>query len=130
MRPPRWHPPVELSVAEQAVVARIRRAKLFPFLRRIRADLVSDAFQDELATLSKDSREGWPPVPPAQLALATILQAYTGVSDDEVIEALVMDRRWQLVLDCLDADHAPFGKATLVRFRAALIQHGLDRREL
>jgi hypothetical protein len=30
------------------------------------------------------------------LALATILQAYTGVSDDEVIEALVMDRRWQV----------------------------------
>ena len=39
----------------------------------------------------------------AGLALATILQAYTGVSDDEVIEATVMDRRWQLVLDCMDA---------------------------
>jgi hypothetical protein len=24
------------------------------------------------------------------------LQAYTGVSDEEVIEALEMDRRWQL----------------------------------
>ena len=34
-------------------------------------------------------------MPPARLALATILQAYTGVSDDEVIEATVMDRRWQ-----------------------------------
>jgi len=31
------------------------------------------------------------PVPLAQLALATILQAYTGASDDEVIEACVMD---------------------------------------
>jgi hypothetical protein len=29
----------------------------------------------------------------ARLALATILQAYAGVSDDEVIEATVMDRR-------------------------------------
>jgi hypothetical protein len=130
MRPPVWHPPVELSAAEQAVVARVRRARLFPFLRRVRHELFSDAFQAELAALYKDSREGWPPVPPAQLALATILQAYTGVSDDEVIEALVMDRRWQLVLDCLDADQAPFGKATLVRFRAALVQHGLDRRLL
>ncbi|MBO0780028.1 MAG: hypothetical protein J2P37_14490 [Ktedonobacteraceae bacterium] len=36
------------------------------------------------------------------------MQAYTGVSDDEVIEATLMDRRWQLVLDCLDAEHAPF----------------------
>ena len=130
MRPPVWQPPVELSAAEQAVVARIRRAKLFTFLRRIRHELFSAPFQEELATIYKDSREGWPPVPPAQLALATILQAYTGVADDEVIEALVMDRRWQLVLDWLGWEHAPFGKGTLVRFRAALIAHGLDRRLL
>jgi len=32
-------------------------------------------------------------VPRALLALATILQAYTGISDDEMIEATVMDRR-------------------------------------
>jgi transposase len=43
--------------------------------------------------------------------LATILQAYTGASDDEVIEATVMDRRWQLVLDCLDATQPPFSRA-------------------
>jgi hypothetical protein len=42
------------------------------------------------------------------LALALILQAYTGVSDDEVIEATVMDRSFQLVLDCLDTEHSPF----------------------
>jgi hypothetical protein len=67
------------------------------------------------------------PVPPAQLALFIILQAYTGVSDDEGIEAVVMDRRWQLVLDCMDCEQAPFGKGTLVRFRAALIASGSDR---
>lgn len=43
-------------------------------------------------------------MPPAQLALATILQAYTGASDAEAIEALIMDRRWQLVLDCIDCE--------------------------
>jgi hypothetical protein len=32
--------------------------------------------------------------------LATVLQAYVGCSDDEVLEACVMDRRWQLALDC------------------------------
>jgi transposase len=128
MRPPAWHPPVELSAAEQAIVARIRRAKLFVFLRRIRHELFSPAFQAELAGIYAASPQGHPPVPPAQLALATILQAYTGVSDDEVIEALTMDRRWQLVLDCLDCSQAPFSKATLVRFRAALIAHDLDRR--
>ncbi len=51
MRPSLWHPPVEWSAAEQAVVARIRRAKLFTFLRRIRHELFSDAFQEELAAI-------------------------------------------------------------------------------
>ena len=32
------------------------------------------------------------------------------------------------MLDCLDAEHAPFGKGTLVRFRQALIAKELDRR--
>jgi transposase len=67
-------------------------------------------------------------VPPAQLALVTLLQAYTGASDDEAIEALTMDRRWQLVCDCLDCERAPLGKGTLVRFRHALIAQGFDRR--
>lgn len=39
-----------------------------------------------------------------------------------------MDRRWQLVLDCIDCEQAPFGKETLVRFRVALIANGSDRR--
>jgi transposase len=62
------------------------------------------------------------------LALATILQAYTGVSDDEVIEVTLMDRRWQLVLDCLDTDQAPFSKGTLVAFRKRLTETYTDRR--
>ena len=127
MRPPNWNPPVELSLAEQKVVKRIRKAKLFVFLRDCRHQRLDSEFQQELATLFKDSTVGKCPVPPAQLALAIILQAYTGVSDDEVIEALVMDRRWQLVLDCLDCEQAPFGKGTLVRFRGALIASQGDR---
>lgn len=128
MRPPVWKPPVALSALEQQVVKRIRRAKLFVFLRLHRHLLFSDEFQAELATIYKDSARGQPPIPPAQLALATLLQAYTGVSDDEVVEATLMDRRWQLVLACLDTDVAPFSKGTLVAFRAALIAHNLDRR--
>jgi len=128
MRPPVWQPPLALSQAEQTIVSRIRRAKLFIFLRHIRHELFSTAFQEELATIFRDHPKGQPPVPPAQLALGILLQAYTGASDAEAIEALLMDRRWQLVLDCLDCEAPPFSKATLVRFRTALIQHGLDRR--
>ncbi|MEG5176339.1 IS1182 family transposase [Microcoleus sp. B3-D7] len=128
MRPPIWNPPIELSASEQNVASRIRKAKLFLFLRNIRHQLFDEEFQVELATLFKDSTVGKCPLVPAQIALAIILQAYTGVSDDEAIEAMQMDRRWQLVLDCLDAEQAPFGKGTLVRFRAVLIAKGGDRR--
>src|SRR5512145_3190701 len=86
MRPPLWPPPVELSTAEHAIIKRIRRATLFIFLRHHRHTLLADPLQQELATLSKDQPQGHPPVPPAQLALATLLQASTQVSDDEVIE--------------------------------------------
>ena len=110
------------------MVARVKRAKLFVFLRQGRHELFDAAFQEELATIFRDSAEGSCPVPPAKLALVTILRAYTGASDDEALEALTMDRRWQLALDCLDEAAAPFGKGTLVRFRAARIAHDLDRR--
>ena len=128
MRPVVWRPPVEPSPAEEAVIKAVRRAKLFVFLRLHRHELLDEEFQAELAGAYADSPKGQPPVPPAQLALATVLQAYTGVSDDEVIEAAVMDRRWQLVLDCMDAGRAPFSKGTLVGFRARLIERDLDRR--
>ena len=128
MRPPFWHPPIACSPAEQAIITHIKRAKLFVFLREHRHKLFDDAFQEELAALYAPSRRGHPPISPAQLALATILQAYTGVSADEVIEVTLMDRRWQLVLDCLDTEQAPFSKGTLVAFRKRLIETHMDRR--
>jgi transposase len=123
-----WQPPVEPSPAEQAVIKAVRRARLFVFLREHRHELFDEEFQAELAETYADSPKGRPPVAPAQLALATIVQAYAGVSDDEVIEATVMDRRWQLVLGCMDAQEPPFSKGTLVGFRKRLIERDLDRR--
>ena len=100
MRPPTWNPPLELSEVEAKILRKIRKAKLFIWLRENRHLVIDEKFQSELGKIYKDSTVGLSPVPPAQLALAIILQAYTGVSDDEAIEAMVMDRRWQLVLDC------------------------------
>jgi transposase len=128
VRPVVWRPPAEPSPAELAVIRAVRRAKLFVFLRLHRHELFDEQFQAELARAYVDSPKGQPPVPPARLALAAILQAYTGVSDDEVIEATVMDRRWQLVLDCMGAEEPPFSKGTLAGFRKRLIEKNLDRR--
>ncbi|MEG4459089.1 IS1182 family transposase [Microcoleus sp. N9_A1] len=128
MRPPLWHPPIELSEREALIIKRIKRAKLFTFLRLNRSFIFNDEFQEELATIFKDSTVGQGPIPPAQIALAIILQAYLGISDDEVIEEMLMDQRWQLVLDCLNCETPPFSKATLVRFRKGLIKKELDQR--
>ena len=113
-----------------AISKRIRRAKLFGFLRQHRHELCAEALQQELLTLSKDQPQGPPPVPPAQLALATLLPASPQVSDDEVIEATTMERRGPLVLDCLDGETPPFSTGTLVAFRQRLLAPQLDRRLL
>ncbi len=133
MRPMPWQPPEELSPPEQAVARRVRRATLFVFLRTHRHTLFDRAFQEELAMLYADRPKGQPPAPLALLALVTIRHAYTGASDAEAVEATVMDRRWQLVLDCLDCldyTDAPFSVGTLVAFRERLIATDLDRRLL
>src|SRR5579863_6298795 len=128
MQPSIWQPPVALSEPEEHIVKRIRKAKLFVFLRQHRHEVFDEAFQQELAGLYREAERGQPPIAPAMLALALILQAYMGISDEEVIEATVMDRRWQVVLDCLDTEQAPFSKGTLVAFRQRLIQAQMDRR--
>src|SRR5712671_5714367 len=38
-----------------------------------------------------------------------------------------MDKRWQMVLDCLGAEHPPFSRGTLFHFRLRLIVHNLDK---
>lgn len=44
------------------------------------------------------------------------------------VNLTLMDRRWQLVLHCLDTDQALFGKGTFVAFRKRLIEARMDRR--
>jgi len=43
------------------------------------------------------------------------------------VELTVMDKRWQMVLDCLGAEHPPFSRGTLFHFRLRLIVHNLDK---
>jgi transposase len=51
MKPELWHPPLELSDCEKEIISRIRRAKLFVFLRKVRHQLFDDQFQEELAQI-------------------------------------------------------------------------------
>jgi hypothetical protein len=44
MQPTSWNPPVDLSTAEAAIIKRIKRAKLFVFLRKHRHEVFAEAF--------------------------------------------------------------------------------------
>lgn len=125
----RWKPRVELTKAEEEVCKRCKRnGRLYPFLRRHRHELFDDGFQAALAAMYSDSPKGQPPVPPALLAMVTILQAADGVSDEGAVNEAVFDRRWQMVLDWMGEDGAPFSQGGLVDFRRRLIANNLHHR--
>jgi transposase len=64
MRPGLWQLPIEPSEMERSIIKRIRRAKLFVFLRQHRHELFNEAFQLELSTLYQDSKRGSHLFPP------------------------------------------------------------------
>jgi hypothetical protein len=127
--PIRWSCPTELT-AEEARIARMlhRIGKFYVFLREIRAELFDEAFQAELAAVYQP--RGTAPVPPALLAMVTLLQAYDQVGDADAVITAQLDKRWQLVLGCLGATEAPFSQGVLVKFRERMVAHDLDRRLL
>jgi hypothetical protein len=127
-----WNPPVELSPKERLVAKRLgRTGRLFAFLRAHRHEIFDAELQGVLVAMyDTESAKGRPPVPPAMLAMATLLQAYERRSDAGAVEDTVLDRRWQLVLGCMDAEDPPFSQGTLFEFRRRLIEHDLDKRLL
>ncbi len=128
---PRWRPATKVTQKEEFLLKRLTRTKkLFGFLREVRHELFDDEFQAELETMYRDTGAGRDPVPPALMAMAVLLQAYSGASDAEAVELTVVDLRWQLVLDRLGADEPAFSQGTLHDFRARLIRTSMDRRLL
>src|SRR5512144_749954 len=129
--PPLWSPPQDLSPTEEKIAARAaKKKKLFVFLREIRTELFDPAFQEELAGMYRQTGAGKPPVPPALLAMATLLQAYTGMSDQEAVELTLDSKRWQLVLDGLESEEPVFSQGALFVFRMRLRSTGMDQRLL
>ena len=127
--PFRWQVPTTLSAAEQHVADKLRRiGKFYVFLREVRAELFDEAFEAELAAAYRP--RGVAPLPPALLAMVTLLQAYDQVGDAEAVVTAQVDQRWQLALGCLGASTVPFSQGALVKFRARMIAHDLDQRLL
>ena len=123
-----WNPPIALTPEEQKIVARTRKTrKFFVFLRERRHALLDADFHKTLAQSYSAEPGGKAPVEAGLLALATLLQAYCHVGDRDAVELTVMDKRWQMVLDCLGAEPPPFSQSTLWNFRMRLIAHTLDK---
>ena len=123
----RWSPPEKVSKSEEFVLKHCKKRKLFVFLRLHRHELFDEELQGKLAAAYDKRRRGEEPVPPSQLAMAALLQAAFNVPDHDVPEMVVMERRWQMVLDCDGVEESPFSQATVFRFRQRMIEHGLDK---
>jgi IS5 family transposase len=122
-----WKPAVELSRSEQLVVKRCEKRRVFVFLRELRHKIFDEAMQQKLWAAYSAVARGRERVPPAQLGLAMLLQAALRVPDHEVVELTLMDRRWQMVLDCYGAEEPLFSQGTFFNFRQRIIEHGLDK---
>jgi len=112
--PSMWNPPIALTPAEQKIAARTRKTRqFFGFLREHRHELLDADFQHLLAHSYSSEPGGSEPVEAGLLALATLVQAYSHVSDRDAVELTVMDKRWQLVRDGLGAEQPPVSQGTL-----------------
>ena len=83
---------------------------MFRFLREIGTELFASAFPEELAGRYRQTGAAKPPVPPALLAMAPVLQAETGVGDPAAVELTLDSKRWQWVLDGLGAEEPLFSQ--------------------
>ena len=121
-------PPIALTPAEQTIAARTRKTrKFFVLLREHRHELLDADFQHLLAHSYSPELGSHEPVEAGLLALATLLQAYSNVSDRDAVELTVMDKRGHMGLDCLGTEQPPFSQGTLFNFRMRLIAHNLDK---
>lgn len=129
--PARWTPAVELTKQEQFILKRLGKVRtLLPFLRRRRHELFDEAFQAELDAMYRTTGAGKQPVPPALMAMATLLQGYLNVSDAMLVELTTLDLSVQCVLGCLGSEGPAFSQGAFHDFRTRLIANGMDQRLL
>ncbi len=125
-----WEPRRELSEEETSILELCKKQKLWGFFRLFRHVLLDAEICGELAALFRPSGRGPAPVAPERLALAMLLQVAFDVPDHEVPTLTAVDRRWQMVLDCLGATKPAFSQGTVYNFRERMREHGFMGRLL
>jgi hypothetical protein len=121
-----WNAPVEVSAAEAAVLKLCKKQKLWGFFRTYRHMILDQEVRAALANMyPPDPRGGRRPDPPERRALAMLLQVGFDVPDHEVPTLTAVDRRWQMVLDCMGANEPVLSQGTVFDFRERARAAGL-----
>lgn len=83
-------------------------------------------FQDDDLKEMYDPGNGRPSIPPSLMSGVLLLQFHDDVSDEEAVQRLMFDLRWQVALN-LPTDFAGFDPSSLTYFRNRLIEHKQER---
>jgi hypothetical protein len=95
---------------------------------RLLAEQGHRMFEDDyFADLFKDSRRGRPTIPARTIATVMLLQSFEGLSDQEAVDRLAFDLRWQAAAG-LSAAAASFHPTVLVGMRNRLRASARPRR--
>src|SRR5690606_36509782 len=97
-----WRAQVEISEEEEDILRLCKKQSFWSFLRLHRHEHLDEEVRAALAAMySVGEKGGRPPSIPERLLLAMLLQVAFGVADHEVPTLTAVDKRWQMVLDCL-----------------------------
>jgi transposase len=83
-------------------------------------------FKDEDLKEMYDASNGRPSLPPSLMSGVLLLQFHDDVSDEEAVQRLMFDLRWQVALN-LPTDFPGFDPSSLTYFRQRLIAHKQER---
>lgn len=83
-------------------------------------------FRDDDLQEMYDPGNGRPSLPPSILSGVLLLQFHDDISDEEAVQRLQFDLRWQVALN-LPTDYPGFDPTSLGHFRERLAEHGQER---
>jgi transposase len=83
-------------------------------------------FQDDDLKALYHPDNGRPSLPPSLMSGVLLLQFHDDVSDEEAVQRLMFDLRWQVALN-LPTDFPGFDPSSLTYFRKRLIEHQQER---
>jgi transposase len=83
-------------------------------------------FKDDDLKEIYDPSNGRPSLPPSLMSGVLLLQFHDDVSDEEAVQRLQFDLRWQVALN-LPTDFAAFDPSSLTYYRQRLIEHEKER---